>query len=59
MPPKPRKPVMPWQADCVECAYTAPDPIRPPVRCPKCGGFSWGKFVVPRSLLMNSGQREK
>ena len=35
------------------CHYCGYEPPRVPAsgRCPKCGGYSWERFAVPRRLL--------
>lgn len=36
--------------ECVACAYEHPDPV-PPVRCPRCNGFTFEMLKRPGSAL--------
>jgi len=51
-------PVFPYHLQCRACGFEPEDAVTRPPRCPKCGGGSWERFPVSRSLLMNAERRD-
>ena len=44
----------PFKTECHYCGFVPADPPAKGSRCPKCGGSSWDRVVVPGSLLTNA-----
>jgi len=47
-------PCFPYRLQCHACNFEPIDAVIAPLRCPKCAGGAWERFVIPRSLLMRA-----